>query len=60
MIDGKANINAKDLCGMTPLMWSYGDTAILLIEAGADANAVDNSGRSALDYYTKNIPADLI
>ena len=55
LIEAGADVNARDLGGMTPLMFaSYKSTTsvvvTLLIEAGADVNAKTNGGKTALTY----------
>jgi ankyrin repeat protein len=49
LIKAGANINYKDINGMTPLMWSRSlDIAKLLIDSGADVNERDNAGQTVL------------
>jgi ankyrin repeat protein len=52
LIDGGADVNAKDSCGMTPLMkaayWGCIDTVIILINNGADINASNDFGDTPL------------
>jgi ankyrin repeat protein len=52
-------VNAKDLNGVTPLMYATNATAaemliVAFLEAGADAKKKDNTGNTAFDYATKN------
>jgi len=53
LLDGGADVNATDQSGWTPLFfvckWLNDDLALLLIERGADWNAVDADGESARD-----------
>jgi ankyrin repeat protein len=53
LIDKKANVNARDAYGATPLMIVTGltkniDLMKYLIEHGADVNAIDPSGNTSL------------
>jgi ankyrin repeat protein len=52
LIDGGADVSAKDDEGKTSLMWAaykgHIETVEALIDGGADANAKDNEGRTAL------------
>ena len=54
LIEGKANVNAPDPDGKTPLHWAAErkrtDLVELLVNAGADVNRRDKSGKTALDY----------
>lgn len=53
----KAEINAKDNLGRTPLMYAYLynnlETAKLLLKYRADTTVIDNNGRN-LNYYKNN------
>src|SRR5215510_12466344 len=50
LIDRRADVNARNTCGSTALMWSVTDLkkVRLLLDHGADANAAARSGRTAL------------
>ena len=54
LIKNKANVNAKDLCGQTPLMpacyLANYDIVKMLIDNGADLNAQDIDGNNALFF----------
>lgn len=47
LIKRGANVEARDICGMNPLLWAcqkgYVNIAKLLISEGADINAIDKS-----------------
>ncbi|NOS68943.1 MAG: hypothetical protein HOP33_03340 [Verrucomicrobia bacterium] len=53
LLEAKANVNAPDSNGLTPLHWagaySRRDLAELLVKAGADTNRRDNHGSTPLD-----------
>lgn len=60
-----ANINAQNIFGTTPLMYCYSCRtyanarfcnliAKMLIDKGADVNAVDKQNRTVLDYVMQN------
>jgi ankyrin repeat protein len=59
LLDAGADVNAKDVRGMTPLMLAVAsetqDVGVLklLLRAGADVNVVSNSGETALDWAEK-------
>jgi ankyrin repeat protein len=62
MIEHGANVNYKDKNGVTALMQAKSLTvAKLLIDCGADVNAVDLSGRSVLMWaiFNKNDTATI-
>lgn len=52
LIDKSADMNAKDMFGMTALMHAaergHNDVVKLLIDESTDVNAKDNRGRTAL------------
>jgi ankyrin repeat protein len=52
LVEGKADINQSDPAGFTPMivaiMNAHFDLAAMLLEKGADPNAVDKTGRGAL------------
>jgi hypothetical protein len=52
LISNGANANARDVNGVTALMWAAlrgrADNVKILVEAGADVNAKDNKGGTAL------------
>jgi ankyrin repeat protein len=54
LIEAKANVNAPDLEGKTPLHWAAErnrkDLVELLVKAGADVNLRTKSGATPLDY----------
>lgn len=58
LIENGANVNDADYCGKTPLMYAAssfkGERSIemlqILLEAGADKEAVDNYGQNVTDY----------
>lgn len=51
-------VNGSDRYNKTPLIYAsengYHDLVALLLEKGADVNAVDKTGRPALTYAVKN------
>lgn len=54
LIDNGANVNAKDIEGLTPLIWhvlhrNY-EIVELLVEQGADITCEDRFGKNALYY----------
>ncbi len=58
-IEHGADVNARDLDGMTPLMAAAESNldpvvVMMLLEAGADGRAKDNWGRTAFDYAQYN------
>jgi ankyrin repeat protein len=59
LLDAGAKVNATDIRGMTPLMFSVSSeeqnpaVARLLIKAGADVNAKSKAGETALDWAMK-------
>lgn len=59
LIAAKADVNAADREGRTPLSWaaSYNrkDLVELLVQAGADVNLRDKNGKTALDYTKPNL-----
>jgi ankyrin repeat protein len=51
LIDAKADVNAQDNAGQTPLMWvKKGLVVKLMIESGADLQVKDDKGNTALHY----------
>ena len=59
LIQGGADVNAKNNLGWTPLMLAaYNNsnlaTLTALLDAGADAKAKNNEGKTALDYARMN------
>jgi hypothetical protein len=54
LVDHGADVNATAHDGSTPLMLAAGSAKITVVEylltKGADPNAVDKTGKSALDY----------
>ena len=50
LIDGRANVNARNASGSTALMWSVTNPkkVRLLLDNGADVNVASRSGRTAL------------
>jgi ankyrin repeat protein len=70
LIQGGANVNAKDETGFTPLTRAVraaryafgGNTEVLnvLIEAGADIEAKDNEGKTALTHAAKDIKPEVM
>ena len=58
LIAAKANVNAFDPDGKTPLHWAASgdrkDLAELLIKAGADVNLRDKQGKTPLDFVKGN------
>jgi len=53
LISKGANVNAKGLHGTTPLMKAVNlEMAKLLVEAGADIDLTDNSGRSVIEHLS--------
>ncbi len=64
LLDGGADVNAKDQDGVAPLM-IYGARANrgnvqALLDAGADVNAKDNNGMSALSYAAREDYAEIL
>jgi ankyrin repeat protein len=59
LLEAKANVNAPDPAGKTPLHWAAetkrNDLVELFINAGADVNLRDKSGKTPLDY-AKQLP----
>ena len=59
LLDAKADVNAKDVRGMTPLMYAVTsehqnpEIVQMLLAAGADRTAKDNKGTSADDWALK-------
>jgi hypothetical protein len=59
LLDAHANVNARDVAGLTPLMFSVAsenqDPAVvkMLLAAGADMKAKSTTGESALDWARK-------
>jgi ankyrin repeat protein len=66
LLDRKANVNAQDVRGMTPLMLAlaldHPDPRIvrLLLEHGADPNIKSKSGETALDWARKFNNPDIL
>ena len=62
LILAKANINARDSKGATPLMLALKNTDIegfnALIVGRADTKIKDNAGKTALDYYNEYVKPD--
>lgn len=62
LILSKANINARDSKGATPLMLALKNTDIegfnALLVGGADTKIKDYTGRTALDYYNEYVKPD--
>ena len=62
LILAKANINAHDSKGATPLMLALKNTDIegfnALIVGRADTKIKDNAGKTALDYYNEYVKPD--
>ncbi|CAG9998801.1 unnamed protein product [Clonostachys byssicola] len=61
------DLEARDACGRTTLLWALGCSSNyklriikMLIEAGADVNAVDSSGRSCLSTAGNDIDLTLL
>ncbi|CAH0023752.1 unnamed protein product [Clonostachys rhizophaga] len=61
------NLEARDVCGRTTLLWALGCSSNYklriiktLIEAGADVNAVDSSGRNCLSTAGNDIDLTLL
>ena len=59
LIQDEANVNAKNDTGTTPLMIAAGnnpnpEVLKALLEAGADAKAKNNEGKTAFDYARMN------
>jgi len=59
LIEAKANVNASDPNGWTPLHWAASgnrkELVELLVKAGADVNLRDKQGKTPLDYVKGNI-----
>jgi hypothetical protein len=51
LLEHHVDPNRKDRDGFTPLMWADYDCAPLLIAQGADVNARDNTGMTALMFF---------
>ena len=61
LLAAKANVNAPDPNGKTPLHWAVEkkrtDLMELLLKAGADVNLRDKSGLTPLDYVKQTSPS---
>ena len=59
LLDGGADINAKDSAGRTPLFYVFlepdNNGIKFLVERGADLNSVDNRGYTPLSYLNNQI-----
>ena len=59
LLNAKANVNAKDVAGLTPLMFAVAsenqdpEVVKVLLSAGADASARSTAGETALDWARK-------
>jgi ankyrin repeat protein len=59
LVDAGARVNAKNVTGMTPLLFaaeqtSNPDVLLFLLQAGADARAVGPRGETCLTLAEKN------
>jgi ankyrin repeat protein len=57
LIKSGSSINVKDKNGITPLhyaAWGSSEKIILLLNAGADKNAITKSGKTAFDLALDN------
>ncbi len=58
LISGKAEINAKNRCGQTPLhmcmSYDYYNVVVMLLKAGADENVTNDEGHKAITGLTGN------
>lgn len=62
LLEANANVNARDFYDRTPIFYSHKNlnVAVLLVDHGADINAVDKSYKTVFQYAMVNLHSEFV